>query len=121
MVRGTIASDCTFEDILQASEIKMAPRGLYFAKEYRTCEYLAGFCKCVQLAIAVKDKQITRLLEEIAEARVENSQESHRTADLCEEVKDITKEAIRRGLIGVTDVTPAQADELVMTKWRKQG
>lgn len=121
MVRGTIASDCTFEDILEAAGIKMAARGLYFAKEYRTCEYLAGFCKCVQLALNVKDKQMTRLLEELKEAHVENSKESHRTSALCEEVKDITKEAVRRGLIGVTDVTPAQADELVMAKWRKQG
>lgn len=106
-------ADVEFEDILRASGVEMAPRGLYFAKQYRNCESQAAFNACVRLALSTKDREIKRLLNENAKLADRHSKEAARTATLVEENGRITKACIARGLELLPEITPATRERLL--------
>ena len=113
MIRGSFQSDCSFDDVLIAAGVELAPNGKYLAKKYRTCEDTAAVFKCCELALNTKDKTIARLMAENKELAIANSKESSEVRVLCQENNKLTKACIGRGLEALPEITPATRERLL--------
>lgn len=105
--------DVTFDEVVRASGVEMDKKGLYFAKPFRTCEYLAAFIGAARAMLSAKDREIQRLLGENAKLADRHSREAAKTAVLAEEKAELTKACIKRGLESLPDVTPTQRDRVL--------